>query len=415
MNPKETSKAKASKKWRTYVKRVVWMTAVAVVAAGVAVAVMPKPIDVETAPVEKGELVVTVDEDGTSRVRDRYIVSAPLGGNLARIELHTGDTVEQGQVLARILPMAAPLMDTRSRSEAEARVNAALAGLRQSSAQIERAKATADYAAEEAKRTKNLVESGAVSSRELTRAELDARSSQAELTSAEFSAKVARHQLAMAQAALGRLSAGDKEAEQFEVTSPIAGRVLKVIQQSEGVVQAGTQLLEIGDPEALEVAVDVLTSDAVHVRPGAPVTLENWGGEPLKATVRLIEPSAFTRVSALGVEEQRVNAILAISSPYEKWELLGDGYRVESRIETYRNPEAVKIPWSALYRRGSDWAVFVKDGTVARSKKVEIGRRSESHVEVLTGLSPGQHVIVHPSDKLRDGSEITSSLEAGAN
>jgi HlyD family secretion protein len=214
----------------------------------------------------------------------------------------------------------------------------------------------------------------------------------------------------MAQAALGRLD-GKKsdDGEQFEITSPSAGRVLKVFVESEGIVQAGSQLLEIGDPKALEVAVDVLTSDAVHIKPSAPVSLEHWGGSPLAATVRMIEPSAFTRVSALGVEEQRVNAILEINSTFEEWRLLGDGYRVEARIETYRNPAALRIPWSALFRQGDGWAVFVQAGEVARLRKVEVGKRNETSAEVLSGLSPNERVIIHPSDKIVDGAKVVSS------
>lgn len=405
MNQSATPK---TKKWRRIVKRVVLMIALLGVGAGVVVAVMPKPIVVETAKVTRGQLVVTIDEDGTSRVRDRYVVSAPLAGNLARIDLDTGDEVKQGQILARVLPARSPLLDTRTRSEAEARVSAALAGLKQADAQIERAKAASEYAAQEAKDTAQLVKSSALSPHELTRAKLEERSAQAELTSAEFSAKVARHQLSMAQAALGRLDQGEGEGgEQFEVTSPSAGRILKVMQQSEGVVQPGSPLMEIGDPKALEVAVDVLTSDAVHVRAGAPVTLVNWGGAPLAGSVRLIEPSAFTRVSALGVEEQRVNAIIEMTSPYEDWKPLGDGYRVEAKVEVYRNKNATQIPWSALFRVGDEWAVFLHDGDAARQKKVEVGRRNDQNAEILSGLEPGQSVIIHPSDKITDGSQVT--------
>lgn len=407
MNSTAPPKQTAKKSWRKLVKRIVTGLTVAMVLVGVIIAAMPKPLIVEVAQVSRGQLVVTINEDGISRVHDRYIVSAPLAGNLARIALHNGDTVKQGQVLARILPVSAPLLDTRTRSEAEARVNAALAGLRQSTAQIERAKASAEFAAEEAKRTEQLVKSGALSTRELTRARLDERSSQAELTSAEFSTKVAQHQLTMAQAALGRLDQGNGNGtDQFEITSPGDGRILKVIQQSEGVVQAGSPLLEIGDPKALEVAVDVLTSDAVNVRPGANVTLEHWGGKPLKATVRLVEPSAFTRLSALGVEEQRVNAILELNSPYEEWELLGDGYRVEAKIEVFRTKDALRIPWSALFRDGEDWAVFVRAGETVQLKKVAVGQRNEVHAEILSGLEEGQEVVVHPSDKLTEGSKI---------
>jgi HlyD family secretion protein len=222
-----------TKKWRRIIKRAVLLVSLLVIGGGVVVAVMPKPIVVETAKVTRGELIVTIDEDGTSRVRDRYVVSAPLGGNLARINLDTGDQVEQGQILARILPARSPLLDTRTKSEAEARVSAGLAGLKQADAQIERAKAASEYAVQEAKDTAKLAQSNVVSSHELTRAKLEERSAQAELTSAEFSAKVARHQLSMAQAAFGRFDQGSEDGEQFEITSPSAGRILKVMQQSE--------------------------------------------------------------------------------------------------------------------------------------------------------------------------------------
>jgi HlyD family secretion protein len=179
-----------------------------------------------------------------------------------------------------------------------------------------------------------------------------------------------------------------------------------VIQQSEGVVQPGTPLLELGDPTALEIVVDVLTKDAVNIRPGSAVTIEEWGGEPLPARVRLVEPSAFTRVSALGVEEQRVNAIVDLDVPYEQWKALGDGYRVEARIEVFRAEEAVKVPASALFRRDGGWAVFVAAGEVARLRTLETGRRNDREVEVLGGLEPGEAVILHPSDRVQDGVQI---------
>lgn len=417
MNDQEKPEKKSQsspKNVRRLVRRVIWFVLFALVAAGVVAAVLPKPVPVETASVTQGELVVTVDEDGVSRVNDRYVVSAPISGNLARMELHAGDQVKQGQVVARILPLSAPLLDARSRQEAEARVNAAYAGLRQANAQIDRAKVALDYSREEAANSRQLSQQGSISRQEADRAQLDERSRQAELASAEFAAKVASHELAMARSALGRYEGktGTDDDDQFVVTSPVAGRVLKVFQQSEGVVQAGAQLLEVGDPSAMEIAADVLTSDAVHIEAGAPVVIEEWGGAPLAARVRLIEPSAFTRVSALGVEEQRVNAVVDLNEPYEKWKALGDGYRVEARIQVYRNPKAIMVPWSSLFRRGADWAVFVAKDGKAQLRVIEVGRRNDTEAEVKNGLSSGERVVLHPSDRVADGVEVTVDAAA---
>jgi len=388
-------------------KRVVLAVLLAALVAGVVVAMKPKPLDVEVASARRGPLVVTVNEDGITRVTDRFVVSAPLAGNLARIELHAGDSVKQGDVIARILPLKAPLLDARTKSESEARVSAAAAGVAQAKAQIDRARVAKDYAVEESANARKLEQTGTLSRQALDRALVDERSRTAELASSEFAARVAEHELTMARAALGRLGTGEG-GDQFEVTSPVSGRVLRVVQQSEGVVQAGTNLLEVGDPAALEVAVDVLTSDAVSVLPGARVTLDEWGGQPISATVRMIEPSAFTRLSALGVEEQRVNAVMDVVSPYEAWKTLGDGYRVAAHIEVYRNEDALMIPWSALFRRGQSWASFVVHDGAARVRTLRIGRRSELDAEVLEGLEAGAQVILHPSERIVDGTLVAA-------
>ena len=397
--------ANVRRKKNPWLKRVIVTVLLLAAAAGIAVAARPKPLEVEVASARRGELVVTVDEDGVTRVTDRFVVSAPLSGNLARIALHPGDSVKQGDVIARILPLRAPLLDARSRRESEARVNATSAGLAQAKAQIDRARVARDYAVEESENARTLEKTGTLSRQALERALVDERSRAAELASAEFAARVAEHELTMARAALGRMSASDG-GEQFEVTSPVSGRVLKVFQQSEGVVQPGTNLLEVGDPSALEIAVDILTSDAVVVVPGASVTIDEWGGAPLSAKVRMIEPSAFTRLSALGVEEQRVNAVMDVVSPYESWKALGDGYRVAARIEVYRAEDTLMIPWSALFRRGQSWAVFAVVGAVAELRPVRIGRKSELDAEVLEGLEAGTPVILHPSDRISAGTQV---------
>ncbi|MCA9651204.1 MAG: HlyD family efflux transporter periplasmic adaptor subunit [Myxococcales bacterium] len=402
----------ASKKRRAvvrWIKRGLIIVFLGAVAAMVVLAWMPKPVPVETTGVARGELTVTVSEDGRSRIKDRYVVSAPLSGKLARIELHPGDQVEQGQVIARIVPVDTPLMDVRTREQAEARVAAAKAGTKQSKAQIVRAKAALKYAEQEVEQIRPLVSQGVESKVTLERLLLDERTRRAELTSAEFASRVADHELRMAESVLGRFdgSQGDEPSEQLEVTSPITGRVLKVIQESEGVVPAGAPLVELGDPAALEVVVDVLTRDAVQIERGAPAAIERWGGEPLRANVRLVEPSAFTRLSSLGVEEQRVNAVLDIDQPYEEWSSLGDGYRVEAKITIWRADDVLELPSSALFRHDEGWAVFVAREGVASLVPVEIGRRNGLQAQIVDGLQEGERVILHPSDRVQDGTMVT--------
>jgi HlyD family secretion protein len=402
----------AKKNHRTlvkWIKRGMLIAFLLAVVGMVVVAWMPKPTPVETAEALTGELVVTVSEDGRTRVKDRYIVSAPLAGNLARIELRAGDDVEAGDVIARIVPLTTPLMDTRTKDQAEAQVAASEAGTKQARAQIERAKAALELAKQEADRMKPLVEQGIEPRATLEVAELDMRTRAAELTSAQFAARVAEHQLEMSKSALGRMNGkkGDEPGEQLEVTSPISGRVLKVIQQSEGVAMAGAPLIELGDPAALEIVVDVLTRDAVQIEHGAPATIERWGGDALRANVRLVEPSAFTRLSSLGVEEQRVNAVLDLEQPYEEWTALGDGYRVEAKITIWRADDVLKVPASALFRHDEGWAVFtVRDG-LATMASVEIGQRNGLEAQIDSGLARGDRVILHPSDAVSEGVEVS--------
>ncbi|MEX1367413.1 MAG: HlyD family efflux transporter periplasmic adaptor subunit [Nannocystaceae bacterium] len=392
-----------------WVKRGLLVVFIAAVVAMVVVAWMPKPLPIETAQVQRGELTVAVSEDGRSRVKDRFVVSAPLSGKLARIELHPGDEVVEGAVIARIVPVATPLRDVRTRELAEARVAAAAAGTKQARAQIVRAKAALAFAEQEVEELRPLVESGVESKVVLERTLLDKRTRAAELTSAEFAARVAGHELRMAESALGRVNGheGDDPGEQLEVTSPITGRVLSVTQASEGVVPAGAPLVEVGDPSALEIVVDVLTRDAVQIEHGAPATIERWGGEPLQANVRLVEPSAFTRLSSLGVEEQRVNAVLDIDQPYEEWRSLGDGYRVEAKITIWRAEDVLWVPSSALFRHEDGWAVFVVRDELAALAPVQVGRRNGLQAQIESGLEVDDRVILHPSDRVQDGTMVT--------
>lgn len=391
-----------------WVRRIAVLLLALLALGAIVMAWLPKPVPVDSVKVEQGQLTITVDEDGRTRVKDRFTVSAPIAGNVARIELKPGAEVESKQVLARIVPLSSPLLDARSKQQAEAQVLAAGAAQRQARAQIDRAEAALDYAKKQVETRKALVAQGASPQAELDRQELELRSRKAELTSAKFGAKVADHQLGMARAALGQISGGKNDAQQLEVPSPINGRVLKLIQESEGVVQAGSPLLEVGDPQALEIVIDVLTSDAVQIEPGAPVRIVAWGGPELKAHVRQIEPSAFTKLSALGVEEQRVNAVIDLDEPYAKWSALMDGYRVEAKIIVFEAKNVLKVPASALFRKGESWAVYSVSEGLAHLREVKVGRSNGLETEITEGLTAGEVVIPHPSDRVTDGVSVVT-------
>lgn len=398
-------RADAMRMLKTWLRRLLMLAIVGGLVAAVVVAMAPQPLPVDVASVRRGSLRVTIDEDGRTRVKDRFVVGAPLMGNVARIDLHPADVVHQGDVLARIVPLAPPLLDARSRAEAEGRVSAAVAQQRQARASIDRARIAVEFAEGEARRVAQLAASGGASAQAVERAQMEQRTAREELTSLEFGARVADHQVQIARAALGRLStrATAEEAEQMDVSSPVDGIVLRVAQESEGVVQVGAPLMELGDPAALEIVVDVLTSDAVRIERGAHVEIDRWGGALLRGHVRLVEPSAFTRTSALGVEEQRVNVLVDLDSPREEWISLGDGYRVEARIVVWEAEDVVIVPASAVFRRGEGSAVFVIEGDHARLTPIEVGHGNGLDIEVVSGLDEGATVIVHPGDTVDDG------------
>lgn len=377
--------------------------------AALVVAWLPKPLVVDVSTVERGAMRVTIDEDGRTRVKDRYIVSAPMTGNVARLELHPGDVILERAIVARIVPLASPLLDARTRAELEARVGQAQAARMQAEAGIGRAEAALALAQTMATRQRTLLAQGAASLAERERTDLEERARTEELTSARFGARVAAHQVEMGLAALGRVSGRAGAEQQLEVTSPVAGQVLRVIQQSEGAVGPGTPLIEVGDPAALEIVVDVLTTDAVVIRAGAHVEVDRWGGEQmLRGHVRLVEPSAFTRISALGVEEQRVNVVIDLDEPRERWAALGDGYRVEARIVVWEEPVVLRVPASSVFRSGEGWAVYRVEGPVARLRSVRVGKRNGLDVQVLSGLSANDRVIAHPSDRVVDGADVVA-------
>jgi HlyD family secretion protein len=334
-------------------------------------------------------------------------VSSPLGGSLLRIELRAGDRVEAASVVARIAPMESPLLDPRAKAEAVSRSAATVAGERQAQAAVSRADVASRHAADELSRSQRLVASGALAPDALLRSELEARLRTEELSSARFGAQMATHEAAMARAAVARFDSS-RTKEGFDVPAPITGQVLRVIAQSAGPVAAGTPLIEVGDPAALEVVADVLSADAVRITPGARVTLERRGGPTLAAHVRRVEPSGFTRLSALGVEEQRVPIVVDLDDPRERWVALGDGYRVEARVVVEQKHDVLRAPIGAVFRRGDQWATYVVEDGRARIAVVALGARNDSTVEVLGGLATRSQVVVHPSEQVKNGTRVAA-------
>jgi HlyD family secretion protein len=389
-------------------RRALLAAAVLVALAVTVLALRPRPVPVDVARAERGPLVVAIEESGMTRVKDRYVVSAPATGSVSRLAFEPGDPAREGSVLAEIAPALSPLLDERTRAAAEARLGAALSALGQARAQVARAETAKQSSEQELARTKKLAEGGSIAREPLDRAEFEARLRVDELSSAVFAAKVAGEEVRVARAALGQKERGTI-GHHVDVLAPASGRVLRVHQKSAGVVQAGAPLLEVGDPDVLEVVVDLLSTDAVHVAAGTPVVLQGWGGDrPLSGRVRQVEPSAFTRPSALGVDEQRVNVIVALTAPREQWAALGDGYRIEARIVLWQASDVLKVPQGAVFRHGDGWAAFaVRDG-VAHLVPIAIGHRGETEVEIVSGLSEGQSVAVHPGDRVKDGVRVES-------
>jgi HlyD family secretion protein len=391
-------KRKASRR----IKRAMWALLAMGIATALGLGLRPHPVPVETAVASRGTLIVTVDEDGRTRVKDRYVVSAPLAGSVVRIGLKPGDSVARGAIVARVVPTAAPLLDPRSRAQSQARVAAARAVMSQAGTAVGRARAAYELATRDADRQRMLVRNGATAQQLVEQAETAERIGREELASSEFGLRVAASELRLAQAALARIAAPGRE--EFPVRAPVGGQVLRVFQESETVVQPGTPLLEIGNPLALEVVVDVLTTDAVDIRPGAPVRIERWGGDSaLAGHVHRVEPSAFTRLSALGVEEQRVNVLIDPDAPTAGWASLGDGYRVEASIQVWEGRNRMLIPGGAVFRQNDGWATYVVDGGRARLRPVQLGRRNTAAVEVVGGLRGGEPVVLYPTDNVADG------------
>ncbi|UCD68908.1 MAG: efflux RND transporter periplasmic adaptor subunit [Betaproteobacteria bacterium] len=382
-------------------RKIVYGVILLAAAAGITYLFMPAPIDVDIAPVITGPMMVTVDEDGETRAHDRFVVSAPVAGRVSRIELHEGDAVKQGQVVAEVWPLP---LSARERDEQMARIASARALKKEADEQVRRAETVHDQAMRERNRVAKLVRDGFVSPQAAEKAIVAEITSSNALDAARFRARAAAAELRAAQAAELAISAKPGSRASVNLESPVSGKVLRIPEKSERVVAAGEPLLIVGDADDLEIVMDFLSTEAVRIRPGMPVLIEGWGGdEPLQAEVRVVEPYAFTKISALGVEEQRVNVIADFIGSHAE---LADAYRIEARVVIWQADNVLKVPASALFRRQNGWAAFVLEDRRARLRTVETGRRTAYDVEVFAGLQAGEHVILHPSNDISDDTRV---------
>ncbi len=393
-------------------RRVVfWGTLVAIVLLGLAYAFRPQAVIVDIVTVDRGELVITVNDEGETRVHDVYVLSAPVAGHMRRIDLHAGDPVAAlDTVVAEIQPIDPAFLDPRSEAQARADVRAAQSAKELAEAEVEQARAELEFAEREHNRAIKLIKDGTISQRDLDTAERNRRITTAALATATAALDVRSYELERARAALvspSQTTVGGEDCDCIAIRSPVHGRVLRILQQSEGVVAAGSPLIEIGNPRNLEVVVDLLSPDAVKVEPGQRVIIERWGGDaPLAGRVRLVEPFGFTKISALGIEEQRVNVVIDLTSDEIDWQRLAHGYQVDVRIVLWESDDALILPLLALFRDGSDWSVFVESDARAELRKVQIGRRNSLHAEVLGGLEAGERVVLYPGDRVSAGVRI---------
>lgn len=369
------------------------------VGAAAAYALRPEVIEVETAIVGRAPMRVTIDEDGMTRVRNRFVIAAPVAGRLERLTLREGDEIAMGQVVARIAPLP---LDSSSYRIASARLRSAEALRNEAASRISQARVALDQARNAERRREALLKAGAVSAEQREQAAAETRMRESDLAAAISLSRSATAEVQAARAVM--LPSEGGTAGMIAVRSPVKGRVLRIPEKSERVVAASAPIVELGDAKALEVVADVLSSDAVRLQPGSAVQIVEWGGDdPLEGRVRSIEPSAFTRVSALGVDEQRVNVLVDLLNPPKS---LGDGYRVEIKATVWESADVLTVPSSALFQRGGKWAVFVVEDGRAQVRNIGVGHRAEAIVEVVSGLKQGERVILFPSDKVDEGSRV---------
>lgn len=368
----------------------------------------PRPVAVDVAKARVGAMRVTHEEEGRTRVRERYVVTAPVTGYLRRVTWKAGDAVAAGAVLAYIEPTRPAALDDRARAQAAARAAAAEAGWRAAQERVRAAAAEYTLAGQEKARMEQLGAIGFVSQQAVDQARARFELGAAALAAAEASAEAARHEREAVRALLNSVLPSSVPAgETIAVRAPTSGRILRLARESEGAVAAGEPILELGDTEKIEIVAEVLSNVAVNLAPGGKVEIMHWGGEGvLTGRVRLVEPTGYTKVSALGVEEQRVRVVIDLEGPPDKWRGLGDGYRVDVRFILWQGENVLTVPSRALFRHGDDWATFVLDNGRARLRLLRIGRQSGLHAQVLEGLQPGETLIHYPDDRVRDGVRV---------
>lgn len=391
-----------------------WTLIFAAIAIGIGLTLLPQPVTVDLVTLRTAPMRVTVDEEGETRIHDLFVLSAPVAGRVRRIEAHAGDeVVANDTVVALIEPGDPTFLDPRSEVQARAAVRAAESAQTLAASEVELAQAELEFAQAEHRRARELIAMGTITRHESDAAERAFKTSRAALATAQAGLEMRTFELEQARAQL--LSPAETQFNRSAdcpcvvVRSPVTGRVLRIINASERIVQSGEPLVEIGDPRDLEIATDYLSTDAVQIQAGQPVIIDNWGGqETLSGVVRSVEPYGFKKISALGIEEQRVNVIIDLTDTAERWSKLGHGYQVETRVVIWESPDALSVPLTALFRDGNQWAVFTAEQERAVLRHVTLGRRNGLLAEVASGLDAGSQVVVHPSNRVVDGVRLAS-------
>jgi len=378
-----------------------------IVISGLVYGFWPKPITVDTGNVERKLMEMTIEEEGKTRVKDHYLIAAPVAGMLQRITLEAGDYIAAGTVIARIKPTAPNLLDERQLAISNARLNAADAALDQAEENLRLAIEEAEYNQRELTRIRNLHQNGVGSDQDLDKAKLANQRTQASRNSAEFGVKIARYELESARAAVQWAQHSNTDNDILEIKSPVEGYLLDVSNKSERPVLTGEPLIKLGDLKSLEIRVDVLSSDAIQIRPGTNVRIKRWGGDCiLNGSVRMVEPAGYTKISALGVEEQRVPVIVDITSEEQAWSRLGDSYRVVVEFILWHAENVLRVPTSALFRTGEYWSLFTLENGKAHQKNVTVGHQSGLYAEILNGIDEGEVVLTHPDRRIEDGVRV---------